>query len=370
MTREEYCAKIQEAIDAFCFDGEVVDYARYGSGHINDTFAVNCRVADGTKRYILQRMNHDTFKEPEKLMSNIESVTTFLKKKIEEKGGDVTRETLNLVPTKDGACFFKDSIGCYWRVYDFIEEATGYDQVNSPEDFYQSAVSFGNFQGLLAEFDASKLFETIPNFHNTPVRYETFVKAVEEDVCGRADSVRKEIEFFINHKDDMALCAKKQAAGELPLRVTHNDTKLNNILIDNATGKGVCVIDLDTIMPGLSIFDFGDSIRFGANTAAEDEKDLSKVSIDLELFEIYVKGFLEGCGGNLTDAEIEMFPQGAKNMTMECGMRFLTDYLQGDTYFRVHREGHNLDRCRTQIALVEDMESKWDQMQAIVAKYR
>lgn len=368
MTREEYCAKIQEAVDAFCLDGEVIDYARYGSGHINDTFCVNCKLEDGTKRYILQRMNHDTFKEPEKLMSNIESVTKYLKDKIQENGGDVMRETLNLVPTKDGACYYKDSIGCYWRVYEFVENATGYDQVNSAEDFYQSAVSFGNFQRLLAGFDASKLFETIPNFHNTPVRYETFLKAVEEDVCGRADSVRKEIDFFINHKEDMEMCAKMQAAGELPLRVTHNDTKLNNILIDDATGKGICVIDLDTIMPGLSIFDFGDSIRFGANTAAEDEQDLSKVSLDLELFEVYVKGFLEGCGGSLTETEVKMFPMGAKNMTMECGMRFLTDYLQGDTYFRVHREGHNLDRCRTQIALVEDMERKWDQMQAIVAK--
>ncbi len=370
MTREELCAKRQEALETFCVDGEVIECSKYGNGHINDTFLVRCKVGNDVKRYILQRMNHETFTEPEKLMANIENVTLFLKEKIQERGGDIARETLNLVQTKDGGFYYKDSIGCYWRMYTFIENATAFEQVNSKEDFYQSAVSFGNFQSLLSSFDASKLYETIPNFHNTPVRYETFLKAVEEDVCGRAASVQKEIEFYINHKDDMALCAKKLSEGALPLRVTHNDTKLNNIMIDNETGKGICVIDLDTVMPGLAIFDFGDSIRFGANTAVEDEQDLSKVSIDLELFEVYVKGYLDGCNGSLTDMEIEMLPYGAKTMTMECGMRFLTDYLQGDHYFRVHREGHNLDRCHTQIALVEDMERKWDEMQAIVSKYR
>lgn len=367
MDREELCSKIESAKKAFDLGAEIISCERYGNGHINDSFlAVS---ADGS-RYILQRMNHEIFTDPEGLMDNIESVTSFLRSKIEQKGGDPKRETLNVVRTKDGNIFYKDEIGCYWRVFLFIEDATSFDQVENKEDFYQSAVSFGNFQNLLAEFDASKLNETIPNFHNTPVRYETFMKAVKEDACGRAASVQKEIDFFINHKNDMALCADKLTAGELPLRVTHNDTKLNNIMIDNATGKGICVIDLDTVMPGLAIFDFGDSIRFGANTAAEDERDLSKVSLDLDLFEAYVKGYLEGCNGSLTDAEIEMLSYGAKTMTMECGMRFLTDYLEGDHYFRIHREGHNLDRCRTQIALVEDMERKWDKMQEIVNQYR
>ena len=367
MTREELCSKIDSAKEAFDFGSKIVSCEKYGSGHINDTFLAVC---ENGSRYILQRMNHEIFTDPEGLMETIESVTSFIKTKIEERGGDSKRETLNVVKTKEGKPYYKDEIGSYWRVYLFIEDATSFDQVKDKEDFYQSAVSFGNFQNLLAEFDASQLVETIPNFHNTPVRYETFMKAVEADVCGRAASVQKEIDFFINHKDDMALCANKLAAGELPLRVTHNDTKLNNIMIDNATGKGICVIDLDTVMPGLAVFDFGDSIRFGANTAAEDEQDLSKVSLDLELFEVYVKGYLEGCNGSLTDAEIEMLPYGAKTMTMECGMRFLTDYLEGDHYFRIHREGHNLDRCHTQIALVEDMEKKWDEMQQIVAKYR
>lgn len=367
MTREELCSKIDAVKKAFDFGAEIVSCEKYGSGHINDTFLVVCSCGS---RYILQRMNHMIFTDPEGLMENIESVTSFIKKKIEENGGNPKRETLNLVKTKEGNVYYKDEIGSYWRAYFFIEDATSFDQVKDKEDFYQSAVSFGNFQNLLADFDASKLKETIPNFHNTPVRYETFIKAVEEDVCNRVASVQKEIEFFVNHKEDMSLCANKLETGELPLRVTHNDTKLNNIMIDNATGKGICVIDLDTVMPGLAIFDFGDSIRFGANTAAEDETDLSKVSLDLELFEAYVKGYLEGCNGSLTEAEIEMMPYGAKTMTMECGMRFLTDYLQGDYYFRISREGHNLDRCRTQIALVEDMERKWDKMQDIVSKLK
>ncbi len=366
MTREELCSKIDSAKEAFDFGAKIVSCERYGSGHINDTFLAVC---DDGKRYILQRMNHEIFTQPEELMENIESVTSFIKAKIEANGGDAMRETLNVIKTKDGKPYYKDEIGCYWRVYYFIEDATSFDQVKDKEDFYQSAVSFGNFQNLLAEFDASKLHETIPNFHNTPVRYQTFLKAVEADVCGRAASVKKEIDFYINHKADMELCADKLAAGELPLRVTHNDTKLNNIMIDNATGKGICVIDLDTVMPGLAIFDFGDSIRFGANTAAEDEQDLSKVSLDLELYNVYVKGYLEGCNGSLTKEEIEMMAYGAKTMTLECGMRFLTDYLQGDTYFRIHREGHNLDRCHTQMALVEDMEKKWDKMQEAVASY-
>lgn len=262
-----------------------------------------------------------------------------------------------------------DSQGDYWRAYKFIEGATSYDQVETPEDFYQSAVSFGNFQRLLADYPAETLHETIVGFHDTKARFATFKKAVEEDVCGRAASVQKEIDFVLAHEDVANVFGDMLANGELPLRVTHNDTKLNNIMIDDKTGKGICVIDLDTVMPGLAMNDFGDSIRFGASTAAEDEQDLSKVSCDMELFDVYAKGFIEGCGGKLTQKEIEMMPMGAKVMTFECGMRFLTDHLQGDTYFKIHRENHNLDRCRTQFKLVEDMEAKWDTMQEIIKKY-
>ena len=369
MTREQHCQKLQEALIEFDIKGTILSCERYGNGHINDTYLVVCKIEGIEKRYILQRINHEIFTNPVQLMSNINRVTSFLRKKIGEAGGQSDRETLTLVKTKQGETFYQDSIGCYWRMYLFIEGATSYEQVKNKEDFYQSAIAFGRFQRLLSEFDATTLYETIPNFHNTPVRYEHFLKAVGEDVCNRVESVRDEIEFVLQHMEDIEICQKNLEEGKLPLRVTHNDTKLNNILIDNQTGQGICVMDLDTVMPGLSIFDFGDSIRFGANTALEDEKDLAKVSLDLNLFELYVKGYLKGCDGRLTDLEVEMLPNGAKTITLETGIRFLTDYLQGDKYFRIHREEHNLDRCRTQFALVKDMEAKWEDMKHIVSKY-
>lgn len=365
MTREEYCVKKDEALASFNIEGKAVSSERYGSGHINDTFLVVSELENGTRRYILQRINHEIFKEPEGLMDNIEKVTAFISEEIERTGGDAKRETLHIVKTKDGGNFYKDANGNYWRMYDFIEDTNSYDQVERPEDFYQSAYAFGSFQRLLADFDASTLAETIPDFHNTPLRFERFKEVLKQDKCGRAKEVKEEIDFFLNHEADMKICQESLEAGKIPLRVTHNDTKLNNILIDKKTGKGLCVIDLDTVMPGLAVFDFGDSIRFGANTAAEDEKDLSKVSLSLPLYEKYVKGYLEGCGGRLSDAEVKLMPYGAKDMTLECGMRFLTDYLEGDVYFRVSREGHNLDRARTQIALVKDMEAKWSEMERI-----
>lgn len=353
---------LSEAAGAFECKGAVISCQRYGSGHINDTFRLVCE----ERPYILQRMNTDIFRDPESLMKNIEGVTSFLRDQVVKDGGDPDRETLNLVKTREGNPFYVDSIGNYWRMYLFIEGATCYNLVEKPEDFYQSGKAFGHFQKLLAQYPAKELTETIPGFHDTPKRFETFKKAVKEDVLQRAGGVVDEIKFVMDRGPDMGLAANMLAKGELPLRVTHNDTKLNNIMIDDKTGEAVCIIDLDTVMPGLSIFDFGDSIRFGANTAEEDEQDLSKVSLSLPLFEIYTKGFLEGCQGSLTHAEIEMLPQGARLMTLECGMRFLTDYLQGDTYFRIAREKHNLDRCRTQFGLVADMEKKWGEMGAVV----
>lgn len=254
-------------------------------------------------------------------------------------------------------------------MYRFIQDAVCYDAVREPGDFYESALAFGTFQSLLADYPADTLHETIPDFHNTPKRFADFSRSVQEDVCGRAALAHKEIAFIKERGQEMSVLTDLLAAGELPLRVTHNDTKLNNVMLDAKTGKGVCVIDLDTVMPGLAVHDFGDSIRFGANTAAEDETDLSKVSLDLGLYERYLDGFLQGCQGSLTQKEREMLPMGAKMMTLECGMRFLADYLSGDTYFRIHREHHNLDRCRTQLALVADMERKWEQMEELVRKF-
>ena len=359
-----------EAFVNFQLDGMVMSAVPYGSGHINDTFLLTLRKEDGSEgRVIQQRMNTSIFTKPVEVMENILGVTSHLGKKIAASGGDVSRETLNVIPTKDNKPYFIDSEGEYWRCYIFIEDARTYDLVESPEDFYQSAVAFGNFQRMLADYPAETLHETIKGFHDTTARFAVFKKAIEEDVCGRAASVKDEIDFYLAREDVANEFGNLLAAGEIPLRVTHNDTKLNNVMIDDATRKGICVIDLDTVMPGLAMNDFGDSIRFGASTAAEDEKDLDKVWCDMELFDIYAKGFIEGCGGRLTAKEIELLPMGAKVMTYECGMRFLTDYLQGDVYFKTHREGHNLDRCRTHIKLIADMEAKWDIMNEIVKKY-
>lgn len=362
--------KVHEAIDGFKLPGELKEYIRYGSGHINDTYRLTYETPQGTKRYILQRMSKSIFKKPVELMENVSGVTAWLRKKIIENGGDPERETLTLVKSNDGLPYFVDSTGEYWRVYLFIEGATCYDAVKDDNDFYQSAVAFGHFQRLLADYPAETLHETIKDFHNTPDRLEKFKKAVAEDICGRAASVQKEIDFILEREELTHALYDLQLDGRLPLRVTHNDTKLNNIMIDDETGKAICVIDLDTVMPGLTANDFGDSIRFGASTALEDEQDLSKVSCDLHLFDVYARGFIEGCGGALTDLEIDMLPMGAILMTFENGIRFLTDHLEGDHYFHIHREGHNLDRCRTQLTLVKDMQEKLPQMNAIIQKYK
>ena len=362
--------KVHEAIDGFKLPGELKECIRYGSGHINDTYRLTYETPQGTKRYILQRMSKSIFKKPIELMENVSGVTAWLRKKIIENGGDPERETLTLVKSNDGLPYFVDSTGEYWRVYLFIEGATCYDAVKDDNDFYQSAVAFGHFQRLLADYPAETLHETIKDFHNTSDRLEKFKKAVAEDICGRAAFVQKEIDFILEREELTHALYDLQLDGRLPLRVTHNDTKLNNIMIDDETGKAICVIDLDTVMPGLTANDFGDSIRFGASTALEDEQDLSKVSCDLHLFDVYARGFIEGCGGALTDLEIDMLPMGAILMTFENGIRFLTDHLEGDHYFRIHREGHNLDRCRTQLTLVKDMQEKLPQMNAIIQKYK
>lgn len=365
----ENCMTIDEVLEHMAYEGSITAHMRYGHGHINDTFYVRTMAEDGEHHYILQRMNKDVFKDPVSLMRNIVGVTAFLRERIEEDGGDPLRETLNVILTKAGEEYYVDSQEDYWRSYLFISGAICYEAVEKPEDFYQSAKAFGKFQRQLSAYPAKELVETIKDFHNTPVRLETFKQAVKDDVMGRAASAQKEIQFVLDRAGEAGIAMDLQKEGKLPLRVTHNDTKLNNIMFDEASGEALCIIDLDTIMPGFSIFDFGDSIRFGANTVVEDETDLSNAGLSLPLFDIYTKGYLEGCKGSLTETEIDMLPMGAKLMTYECGMRFLTDYLQGDTYFKTDRENHNLDRCRTQFALVADMEKKWDEMKAIVNKY-
>ena len=361
---------LNEALAAWDWNGQVAGALRYGAGHINDTFCVYVQDEAGDcVRYILQRINTNTFTDPDGLMENICGVTGYLRKVIEEQGGDPMRETMNVVPTREGKPYYADSDGGAWRVYTFVEGTVCLQKVEQPEDFFESAVAFGNFQRQLAGYDAATLHETIARFHDTANRYANFEKALAADVCGRAKDVAEEIAFVQAHKEDCGYMVGLLAEGKLPLRVTHNDTKLNNILMDKATRKGICVIDLDTVMPGLAANDYGDSIRFGANDCAEDEPDLTKVNFSLPLFESYTKGFLQAAGDALTDLEKETLPWGAKLMTLECGIRFLTDYLEGDHYFRTHRPGQNLDRCRTQFKLVRDMEAAWDEMAAIVKKY-
>lgn len=357
---------IKDIISEFRFEGDMNSYKPYGSGHINDTF----RLDYGENDYILQRINTNVFTRPVELMENVVNVTNFLREKITEMGGDPARETLTVVLTKDGGNLYIDKDDNAWRAYHFVKGTKSYDLIEDPQQFYASGVAFGNFQKLLADFPIDTLNYTIDNFHHTPSRFETFMNALEADVVGRAKTCQKEIDMIIAEKEFVKTLWDLHEKGELALKVTHNDTKLNNVLFDKASDEAICVIDLDTVMPGFALDDFGDSIRFGATTALEDEKDLNKVNFDIDLFETYVKGFLEGADGSLTDLEITLFPVGAKMLTIETAIRFLTDYLQGDTYFKTAYDDHNLVRSRTQLKLVSDMNDQWDEMSVIVDKHR
>ncbi len=351
----------------FAFEGNVIECKPFGSGHINDTYRVTARTAEGAEhRYILQAMNRSIFPDPASVMENVFGVTRWLRERILDAGGDPDRETLTIIKTKDGRLFLETADGEAWRAYRFIEDATSYDRVESEQDFYESAVAFGHFQHMLAEYPAHTLHEVLPGFHNTVKRYAAFEEAVRKNPVNRLIEAFPEVVYLQEHKYISSILQERLEDGRLPLRVTHNDTKLNNIMIDNATHKAICVIDLDTVMPGLNAMDFGDAIRFGASTAAEDESDLSKVHFDLHLFEVYAKGFLEGCGGFLTEEEKKMLPYGALVITYEQALRFLADYILGDPYYKIDRPDQNLVRARTQIRLAEEMEAHLDEMTAIV----
>ena len=340
----------------FCLDAEPASCTPYGCGHINRTYLV---ATAGGRCYILQKINHHTFRDVAGLMENIELVTEHLRRKSPDP-----RSVLTLIRTKDGKSYLEADDG-YWRVFRFVEDSICLQQPESDADFYESAVGFGTFQQLLSDFPAEKLHETIPNFHNTPDRYRAFLETLTRDPMHRAAQVQPEIEFALARQAEMAALQNALDAGELPLRVTHNDTKLNNVLFDAKTRRALCIIDLDTVMPGSALYDYGDSIRFGAATAAEDERELDKMEMSLERFRVFTRGYVRACPG-LTQKELELLPLGAKVMTMECGVRFLTDHIDGDNYFSIHREGQNLDRAHTQFKLVTDMERKWDKMKEIV----
>ncbi len=362
---------LQEVLEAFDFGAPVVGAIRYGHGHINDTFVVHTQPENQCcRRFILQRMSSAAFKRPDQLMENIIGVTEYLGKQVEAYGGDRGREAMEVLRPKNGQPYYTDSQNGAWRLYPFVEHTVCRQAADTPELFAASGRAFGRFQQLLKDYPAETLYETIPNFHNTEDRLKKFKEAVQADKLGRAAECGAEIDFVLAREADCSVALNAMRAGRLPVRVTHNDTKLNNVLMDDRSGEGVCIIDLDTVMPGLVIYDFGDSIRFGANHCAEDETDLSKVNLDTELFKAYTAAFLEGTEGSLTDEEIAYLPWGAKLMTLECGIRFLTDYLVGDEYFHIAREKQNLDRCRTQFKLVADMEAHWPELEAIVGNYR
>ena len=337
---------------------------KYGDGHINDTYLIE----HDNKKYVLQRINHNLFKNPNQVMENILSVTKHIADKLTAKGIDPSRRTLNFINTIDNeACCEID--GNYFRMYSFVSDTVTYQTVEDPVLFYKAAKGFGEFFNLLSDYDASKLHEAIPDFHNTKKRLEDFENSVKENKSGRAKSTAKEIQFIMDRKHEVSRIMDEIEKGTVPLRVTHNDTKLNNILFDKETNDALCVIDLDTVMPGSVLFDYGDALRFGANPVAEDEKDLSKVYCDMEKFEQFTKGFIETLGNVLTEKEIELLPFSAQLLTLECGMRFLADYIDGDIYFKTQYEDQNLDRARTQLKLVYDMEQKETEMAEIIKKY-
>lgn len=360
---------IKEICREFSLKGNFTGYEQINNGHVNSTYTLFFEEVGKVVKYVLQRVNTVAFKNPDILMSNIVAVTSYINEKNHEMNIPwADRGTLTFIPCTDGKYYYMENGNC-WRVYKYIDGVYTLNTIKSPEIFENAGIAFGDFQNILAGFDGSTLYETIENFHNTASRYNDLMKAIEENRSGRVGLVKNEIEFVKQRESDTHILVDLINEGKLPLRVTHNDTKLNNILFDNTSNKGICIIDLDTVMPGLSLYDFGDSIRYGANTAAEDEKDLSKVSLSLELYEAYVKGYLSSAKNSLTDLEKELLPLGAKMMTLECGIRFLTDFLNGDVYFKTEYDEHNLDRCRTQFTLVADMERKMKEMQEIVKKY-
>lgn len=361
---------LHEVVSKFNFDGRFISAEPIKRGNINDTYIINFKSnSGGVNKYILQRVNHNVFKEPHNLMKNVISITKHIRGKVIEQGGNPYRETLNFIPLTDGSFLYNCINGNFWRAYSYIDDVRTYQVVEKPIHLYNAGIAFGRFQRYLSDFPAEELYETIPDFHNTPKRYEALLTALNKDAFNRTKAVKTEITFVEERAKSLSQLVDHIEKGSIPLRVTHNDTKFNNVLIDNKTDEGICVIDLDTVMPGSSLYDFGDSIRSGANTTDEEELDLSKVSLNIELFDQFTRGFLEFTHDFLTPIEIRYLPFSSILISLELGMRFLTDYINGDTYFKTEHENQNLHRAQVQFKLVADMETKYDQMGNIVEKY-
>ena len=359
---------VLEVASHFQYLGTPVSAVPCNVGHINSTYFITCD-GENSVRYVLQKINTNVFKKPVEVVENMVAVCEHLKGKIAAEGGEVDRETISIIPTRDGKMYYATPDGDYWRTYQAIEGVVTYNLAESPEMFRSAASAFGRFFNRLSDFPPERLHVTIPNFHNTVSRFQDFKKAVEEDRLGRVKDAAEEIAFALAREDVCSFLMDGIADGRFKLGVTHNDTKLNNILIDKTSGRGICIIDMDTVMPGSLLFDFGDAIRFGASSALEDETDLSKVYVDLQMFEAYVDGFLSELRRSVSVDEIRAFPMAARVITFETGLRFLTDYLNGDVYFRISHPYHNLDRARNQFKLVADGEERYEELCKIVEKY-
>ncbi|MFH1724646.1 MAG: aminoglycoside phosphotransferase family protein [Elusimicrobiota bacterium] len=362
-------ADLQEVARRFRVGGEFLGARPCESGHIHDTFVIDMRTKAGDRRYVLQRINNGVFRDVQGLQSNIEKITRHIRNKT-VAGGDGRRRCLSLVPTIDERTFHRDAEGAYWRVFDFIEGARTHDLLDDPRLVYNAAHAFGGFLRLMGDFPSDELAITIPHFHDARHRFERFRAALGEDRASRAGSARGEADFILARKDDAGRLLDLMDAGALPRRVTHNDTKLNNVMIDDRTGEGLCVIDLDTVMPGLTGYDFGDAVRLGASTAAEDERDLSRVRLGLGMFDRLAHGYLDATRGLIAAEEVDELAFACKLMCLVTGVRFLTDHLEGDVYFKVRVPDHNLARCRTQLKMVSEIESKMDAMREIIDRYR
>lgn len=358
---------LKRIYDSFLTEGSFDKAILYGSGHIHDTFRVET-CEKGKDDYILQRLNNKVFRNIPELQENIERVTKHIRKKlINIPGADAKRECLTVIPAINNKSWIEDEEGSFWRMFIYIPNHRSYDIVDSPEKAFEGGKAIGRFQALLADLPGKPLFETIPWFHNIEKRLENFTSALKTDRVNRVKSSSEEIDFILKRSDEMKIILKLGKEGLIPLRITHNDTKFNNILLDE-NDKALCIIDLDTVMPGYVHYDFGDAIRTAANTAAEDEKELSKVSMDISLFKAYADGYLSETRDTLNDVEKEYLAFGPRLITYTMAVRFLTDYLDGDNYYKIHHENHNLERTKAQLKLVWSMEEQYTEMQEIIKK--
>jgi hypothetical protein len=360
---------LRQISEQFQIFGEFIDAEPFGNGHINDSYVATYDQGGARIRYLHQRINHLVFKDPELLMENFRRVTEHIWRGLHERSvPDRSRRCLTLVPTHEGMFYWQEASGNFWRTCVFIEKATTYDVIESPRQAYEAARAFGFFQKQVSDLGGSRLHETIPDFHHTPKRFAALEAAIAADPLNRAVSARTEIRFALERKEICSVLLDLLAEGKIPERITHNDTKLNNVLLDLDTGEGLCAIDLDTVMPGLALYDFGDLVRSATSPAAEDERDLSKVFMQMDMFEALARGYLSSGAEFLTPLEIELLPFAGKLISFEIGLRFLTDYLLGDGYFKIHREGQNLDRCRTQFKLVQSIEEQEEAARSFVSQ--